>query len=186
MNSLWYTLITAHKRVVRRLTILLFSGRSSSLGGGGCVSLGFGAGAGAGSSSSSTSEKFRPSSTERVVITRGSCSFLHNGHANKLKNVLTQDSVFDCWELKRIWTNRYYVFRHSHTCQVPRVCSWAPPAVLCSWDLTRAYVFEDHSPTFDTSWAWRKDSSLFSLGKKQRAFISASIIKALVHFQACR
>lgn len=64
-------------------TFLLFSGRSSSLGGGGWVSLGLGGGGGVGSSSSSISERFKPSSTESVVITLGSCSFLHNSQANK-------------------------------------------------------------------------------------------------------
>ena len=59
-----------------KLTFLLFSGRSSSLGGGGWVSLGLGGGGGVGSSSSSISERFSPSSTDSVVITLGSCSFL--------------------------------------------------------------------------------------------------------------
>lgn len=57
-------------------TSRLFSGRSSSLGGGGWVSLGLGAGGGGGAGSSSISERFIPSSTESVVITLGSCSFL--------------------------------------------------------------------------------------------------------------
>lgn len=56
-------------------TSRLFSGRSSSFGGGGWVSLGLGAGGG-GAGSSSISERFMPSNTESVVITLGSCSFL--------------------------------------------------------------------------------------------------------------
>lgn len=57
-------------------TFLLFSGRSSSFGGGGPVCLGFGGGGGVESSSSSMPDRSRPSRTERVVMTLGSCNFL--------------------------------------------------------------------------------------------------------------
>lgn len=60
-------------------TSLLFSGRSSSLGGGGWVSLGLGGGGGVGSSSSSIPARSRPSSTDSVVITLGSCNRLMGG-----------------------------------------------------------------------------------------------------------
>lgn len=68
--------IAAGRRDGNWFTSRLFSGRSSSLGGGGWVSLGLGAGGGGGAGSSSISERFMPSNTESVVITLGSCSFL--------------------------------------------------------------------------------------------------------------
>lgn len=72
------------------LTCLLFSGRSSSLGGGGWVSLGLGGGGGVGSSSS-ISERFSPNSTESVVITLGSWSFLQNSQTSEC---ITNTTVF--------------------------------------------------------------------------------------------
>lgn len=78
-----YSLITFYV-MFRVCTNLLFSGRSSSLGGGGVASLGLGGGGGVGSSSSSMPARSNPSSTERVVITRGSCNFLQR-NINKYK-----------------------------------------------------------------------------------------------------
>lgn len=88
-----YSLITFYV-MFRVCTNLLFSGRSSSLGGGGVASLGLGGGGGVGSSSSSMPARSNPSSTERVVITRGSCNFLQRNIYNykprtKKKMILT-------------------------------------------------------------------------------------------------
>lgn len=70
-------------------TSRLFSGRSSSLGGGGWVSLGLGAGGGGGAGSSSISERFMPSNTESVVITLGSCSFLSSKTFSSIRYIVT-------------------------------------------------------------------------------------------------
>lgn len=140
-------------------TSFLFSGRSSSLGGGGCASFGLGGGVG---SSSSLSKRFWSNSTDSVVITLWSWSFLHNHQMIVLQNLIRIATLFS------IKSNVCYpkvkkCFANAHTCQAGRGCSWAAPTVLCSWDPTITHESEGRSPASGKGRASQRGSLLIFL-----------------------
>lgn len=166
--------LPAGRRDWNWFTSRLFSGRSSSLAGGGWVSLGLDAGGGGGAGSSSISERLMPSNTESVVITLGSCSFLSSQMFNYISYIVIRGFiVFYIFNLIVVGTKSASSFMtqetvgcvrdDERTCRALTGCSWVAPTVLCSWDPTAGRGSSSPSPASGTSWASQKGSSLISL-----------------------
>lgn len=62
-------------------------------------------------------------------------------------------------------------------------CSWAAPAVLCSWDPTAAHGFLNLSPASGTSWASQKGSSLISLASETTRVHVSTVLWLQNHLQ---